>query len=220
MNIKAIALDFDGVIVESVGIKDQAFEELFKEYPQHLDKILAYHRSNNATIRFDKFRYIFEEILKKPFGSEDKKVFKEKFSQLIFQKIVECPFVSGALAFLKECSAKAPLYLVSINPLDELNRILEARDIKKYFNGIYAYPWLKNDALIDIMQKEGLSIKQLVFIGDSLEDYKASHGAGVAFIGREHRKEFTGINIPVFPDMQGIKNYINTLETPRASLKE
>ena len=33
MRFKIIVLDFDGTLIESVGIKDQAFKELFKDYP-------------------------------------------------------------------------------------------------------------------------------------------------------------------------------------------
>ncbi len=63
MNPRAIILDFDGTIVESVGIKDQAFEALFDQYPEHFDEIMQYHLAHNATIRFDKFKFIAENIL-------------------------------------------------------------------------------------------------------------------------------------------------------------
>ena len=63
-------LDFDGVVVESVGIKDQAFRQLYQDFPQHLDRIMEYHLSHNATIRFEKFRYIAENILRCQFTAE------------------------------------------------------------------------------------------------------------------------------------------------------
>ena len=67
---KLILLDFDGVIIESVGIKDEAFEKLYQNYPKHLTQIMEYHLSHNATIRFIKFRYIVENILNEPYSAK------------------------------------------------------------------------------------------------------------------------------------------------------
>lgn len=53
--IRAIVLDFDGVIVESLDIKTRAFRDLFSDYPQHLDKIMSYHLAHNAISRYIKF---------------------------------------------------------------------------------------------------------------------------------------------------------------------
>ena len=60
---RLLILDFDGTLVESVGVKDEAFALLFKDFPEHLDDIMQYHISHNATIRFEKFEYIFNNIL-------------------------------------------------------------------------------------------------------------------------------------------------------------
>ena len=56
--IRAIVLDFDGVIVESLGIKTQAFRDLFSDYPQHLGDIMSYHLSHTSILRYIKFEYI------------------------------------------------------------------------------------------------------------------------------------------------------------------
>ena len=50
MELKTIILDFDGTLVESVGIKDAAFEALFSEYPEHLECIMAYHLSHGRLL--------------------------------------------------------------------------------------------------------------------------------------------------------------------------
>ena len=127
MSEKVIALDFDGVIVESVGIKDQAFEEVFKQYPEQLAQIMEYHRSHNATIRYDKFKYITETILHQPYSETIGQKLGEEFSRYIFKKIVACPSVPGAKEFLEYFYGKRPLYLISMTPEEELMRILQAR---------------------------------------------------------------------------------------------
>ena len=69
MVIKVIVLDFDGVIVESVGIKTEAFRELFRDSPQ-VEEIYQYHLANNALSRFEKFPYICENILGRKYTEE------------------------------------------------------------------------------------------------------------------------------------------------------
>ena len=65
--IKAILFDFDGVILESVDIKGLAFCKLFENFPEHVTKIVQYHHANGGISRFNKFRYIYKNILKKNF---------------------------------------------------------------------------------------------------------------------------------------------------------
>ena len=45
--IRAIAFDFDGVLVESVDVKTRAYAYLFKEYGQDVvSKVVDYHMEN------------------------------------------------------------------------------------------------------------------------------------------------------------------------------
>lgn len=208
MKIKVVLLDFDGVIVESVGIKDKAFEILYNEYPEHLNEIMKYHLSHNATVRFEKFRYITENILGKEYNENTGKRLAERFSSLVYKEIIACPFVAGAKEFLDYYSGKIPLYLASITPADELDRILEARSLKSYFKRVYAVPWLKVKAIEDILFREGILKDEIVFIGDSYEDSQAASSSGIFFIGRNSGKSFHGADIPVYEDMSGIMDFL------------
>jgi phosphoglycolate phosphatase-like HAD superfamily hydrolase len=208
MKIKTIILDFDGTIVESVGIKDWAFKTLFKEYPDHLDEIIKYHLSHNATVRFDKFRYIVEKILGQEYDEAIGRKLSDEFSKLVFERIVQCPYVSGADEFLNWFWNKIPLYLISASPAEELERILKARDLNKYFKNIYAIPWVKTEALKDILRSENISAEEAVFIGDAFEDYQAARSTDVFFIGRDSHKSFHGANIPIYENMFDIKKFL------------
>ena len=69
--IKAIIFDFDGVIVESVDIKTKAFARLFEhEGKVVVEKVVDYHLRNGGVSRFDKFRYFFNEILRRPLSDQ------------------------------------------------------------------------------------------------------------------------------------------------------
>jgi beta-phosphoglucomutase len=208
MKIKAIILDFDGTIVESVGIKDWALETLFKKYPDHLDEIMKYHLSHNATVRFEKFRYIAEEILGQKYGREIERKLSDEFSKLVFERIVQCPYVLGAEEFLNCFWSKIPLYLISVSPAEELERILKARDLNKYFKKIYAIPWLKKDAIKEILNNENISGEEAVFIGDAFEDFQAAQSTNVFFIGRDSNKSFQDADIPIYKNMFEVKTLL------------
>ncbi len=210
MTPKIIILDFDGVIVESVGIKDQAFAMLFQTYPQHLKEIMAYHLSHNATIRFEKFRYITEEILHQKYTEARAQELQKKYSQFILERIMQCSLVKGAKDFLTYFSESMPLFLASVNPAQELEEILHKRNLQKFFKRIYAHPWLKKDAILDILNSENKPLSETVFIGDSLEDYIAARDTGVFFIGRNSGKSFAGAKIPIYPDLEQIKQYLGS----------
>lgn len=208
MTVKAIILDFDGTIIESVPIKDRAFEKLFKDYPEHLDAIRAYHLTHNATIRFEKFKFITEKILGQEYNEEIGLKLSEEFSRLVFEQIVHCPFVAGAEDFLNYFLGKVPLYLASVSPAEELDRILKARRLSQYFKKVYAFPWLKRDVVADVVKNEMLPAKSIIFIGDSPEDHRAAKEAGVSFVGRDSGKSLPADEAPVFKDFTGILSFI------------
>ncbi|PIQ85239.1 MAG: hypothetical protein COV74_09790 [Candidatus Omnitrophica bacterium CG11_big_fil_rev_8_21_14_0_20_45_26] len=205
---KLIALDFDGVIVESVLIKDRAFQDLFGRFPAHLDEIMAYHRSHHAVIRFEKFRHIFNHILKKPYTDDIEKELADRFHKDIIHQMLACPFVKGAEAFLEFFSQQVPLYLISISPADELNDILKQRKLNAYFKEVYAVPWKKKDALLDIQRKEQVSSGEIIFIGDSPEDQKAASEAGVDFLARQSQNQMPNETSPLFDDLEAAHSWL------------
>jgi len=208
---KLILLDFDGVIIESVGIKDEAFEKLYQNYPKHLTQIMEYHLSHNATIRFIKFRYIAENILNEPYSAKKELELSQQFSDLIMNRIVECPFVEGAIEFLEYFFSKIPLYLISISPEEELLKVLELRELKKYFKQVYSNPAAKSQVFRKILADEQLDVSEVLYIGDTPEDYQAALKVGIDFIGRKSKKKFPQEVNHVCYNMVEVKDLVHFL---------
>lgn len=209
MSIKVIILDFDGVVVESVGLKTEAFYELFQEHKDLIDDIIKYHLENNAVSRFIKFKYIYENFLGKEYNEKTEEEVGKRFSEIVFQKVVSCPFVTGAVEFLQEFSKAYPIYLVSITPQEELDRIVARRDIKRYFRGVFGSPpGNKIDFIGRILEDEGAKPAEAIYIGDMIDDYRIAKETGVQFIGRRNTESFDGLDIPHFLDFVGIKEWI------------
>ena len=198
-------LDFDGVIVESVGIKNFAFKELFSDFPDQLSDIMSYHLSHNAIVRFDKFRHIYEHILHKEYTEDIEEDLSRRFSDIVVGSIMQCPSVEGAQEFFEYFYAKIPMYLISVTPKDELVKILESRKIFKYFKDVYSADWKKFDAMKDILRREGILSDQAVYIGDSPEDRLVAEEMNISFVGRTSGKDIGG-NGDVCQDMREVKN--------------
>jgi len=209
MVLKAIVLDFDGVILESVDIKTRAFRELFKNYPEHVDDIAAYHLKNGGMSRFKKFAYIYSEILKKPLYEDEIKKLGESFSKIVLSELISCPYVKGAQEFLKEYSNKTNLFIASGTPVDELRYITDKRNISQYFKGIYGTPLTKSEILKKIGLEFGFKNSDLIFIGDSINDYDGAKDAGVLFIARLDKKmqpnPFNNLNLCAIKDFDDLK---------------
>ena len=208
--IKIIILDFDGIVVESVDIKTGAFRELFHEY-ENVDDIVQYHLQNNAISRFIKFKYIYENFLGKEYTEETEKEIGKRFSEIVFQKVVKCPFVVGAEEFLRTFSNTHPIYLISATPQEELERIVVERNIQGYFKRVWGTPGTKVDFVKKAIVSEKANPKEAIYIGDMREDYGIAKKVGVQFVGRKNVESFVGFNIPVFLDMIGINKWVQDI---------
>lgn len=207
--IKAIILDFDGVITESVDIKTEAFRELFSKYTNDVERIVDYHRKNNGVSRFVKFKHIWEEMLGKRYDDAAKKSLGMEFSKMVTDKVISCPFVRGAMDFLEKFYRIVPLYVASAVPREELAVIIDKKKITQYFTKIYGYPPVtKSQAIEDVSRTNLIDTGEILYIGDSTEDLKASKIAGTQFIGRRNKEDFKDYSVPVFNDMDGVSEYI------------
>jgi HAD superfamily hydrolase (TIGR01549 family) len=208
-----VILDFDGVILESVSVKTEAFRTLFSFVPEHVDEIVQFHKDNGGMSRYDKFQYIYENILKKDLTREKFEELSEKFSAIVFKEVIKAPFVPGAQEFLVTYHSKIPLYVVSATPEEELILIIQKRGMSHYFRKVFGAPRKKTECITEILKLTGSPPESILFIGDAKNDFEAARTAGVRFIGRikpgdENRfSGLTGVE-SVIPDLREIARYI------------
>jgi beta-phosphoglucomutase len=182
--IQLVILDFDGVILESVAIKTEAFRDLFSSNPQYLDRIVEYHLKNLGTSRFDKIRYIYDHILGRDLPDKEYQVLITRYADLVLEKVLHAPFVPGALEFLERFHLRLPLYIVSATPQDEIRFIVKKRGLSRHFRGVYGSPRKKVDCIREILMTSGSEPGKAVFVGDAPNDLHAARTLGVRFVGR------------------------------------
>jgi len=184
--IEAVVFDFDGVILESADIKTVAFRRLFEDdYPDLTGRIVAYHLEHEGISRYDKFRYIYAEMIGEPLSSEAERELGRRFSEIVLEEILQAPYVPGAVEFLEGHHAVMPLFVASGTPQEELHLIAEQRDVAKYFREMHGTPQTKADIINDILERYGLTPKEAVLVGDAHSDVRAARETGINFVGRE-----------------------------------
>jgi HAD superfamily hydrolase (TIGR01549 family) len=180
--IAAIVFDFDGVLVDSVPIKTEAFTQLFKAYPERLDTIRQFHLSNGGLSRSEKIRYFYEHILHEALPRETLDSLCDRFRALVMEKVIQAPFITGARELLDRCFGRYPMYVISATPEEEITEIIKRRRMDSFFLRVVGSPTPKKAALREIVRETGLAPGEIVFIGDSINDLKAANDSGVCFI--------------------------------------
>lgn len=194
--IKAIIFDFDGVIVESMDIKTRAFAFLFKDYPEHIDEIIKFHTVHGGLSRFVKFEWIYKNILQKRLSQKQKIELGKSFANYVYEEVVKCPFVNGALEFLNNYYQKIRLFIVSGTPQEEIRSIVKARNLERYFIEVFGTPKKKSALNSGILKSHRLNPEEIIVIGDSVDDYEGAREAGIRFVGRiNNSASFKGLKV-------------------------
>ncbi len=182
--VNAILFDFDGVILESVELKKEGFAELYSSLgPEVVTYVEQYHNAHGGVSRFNKIKH-FNQKFQLPSDETTINKMADQFSEIVLSKIKSCPFVDGALPFLKQFGYHLPLFVVSATPEAELIGIAIHLKIDCYFKGIYGSPKGKSEIIKGILTQQQLSSDTTLFVGDALTDLKAAQETGVMFLGR------------------------------------
>jgi len=183
-NSKLLIFDFDGVILDSVEVKTIAFAELYKQYGKSVvDKVVLHHRANGGMSRYDKFKYYQNYIIKNDNDLIDIQTLSDRFSKLVFDKVVSSSEIKSSILFLKLNCSKKICVINSATPQNELIKITNKRKIGCYFRKILGSPKTKCENISIILSQYNCSNDKVLFFGDSRSDLNASIASNITFIG-------------------------------------
>jgi len=183
-SVEVIFLDFDGIILESVDIKGWAFGKLFEGYPEIVPQVVAYHHAHGGVSRYDKFKYFYKEFLKEPLSDDKFQALCADFSALVFNRVLSCEFVKGALEFLEKYYQKCALYIISGTPDEEIKKVVEMRKLDKFVKGVFGSPASKGSLTEKILEQEKFDPKYALWVGDARSDQRAAEENNIRFVGR------------------------------------
>lgn len=182
---KIIFWDFDGVIKESVSVKSDAFEKLFQPFGIEIaKKVKRHHEKNGGMSRYKKLPIYLDWAGKEPSESLVSE-YEKKFSDLVINEVINSPWVSGVLEYLKIHANKQKFFIVTATPHQEILLILKELQIKELFEEVIGSPISKQVAISQLINKYSISTDEAIMIGDSSNDYYAAIKNEVQFILRK-----------------------------------
>jgi phosphoglycolate phosphatase-like HAD superfamily hydrolase len=183
-NYKTIFWDFDGVIKESLEIKSDAFEQLFRSFGENISKKIRFHHERNGGIsRFDKLPIYIKWSGQKPTKKNIQK-YEEKFSCLVKQKVINSDWVPGVVDYLSSNYKIQNFFLITATPQNEIEEIIKKLKIKHFFKKVIGSPIRKDKAIKSIIIKNPSLFKKSIMVGDSISDYNAADGNNMQFVLR------------------------------------
>ena len=136
--IKNILFDFDGVILDSMPIRDYGFKEIFKDFDDDLvNKLLEYHNQNGGLSRYVKIRYFYNKLLKQEISEEKITNYADNFSKIMKIELVDKRYlIADTLKFIKESYKKYNLHIVSGSDERELQYLCKELEIDSFFQSV------------------------------------------------------------------------------------
>jgi len=189
---RSIVFDCDGVILNSNKIKSQAFYQSALPLGQEYANIfLKYHTQHGGISRYEKFRYLLDEIILDKIDGANIDDLLFRYSELVYDGLLTCD-IAEKIYELRNSAAGKDWYIVSGGKQDELRRVFLQRGIAGLFNGgIYGSPRTKDEIFNYLIQSSRL-LFPVIFIGDSRYDYEAAKRAGIDFVFASEWTEFDG----------------------------
>lgn len=199
--IKNILWDFDGVILDSMKVRDWGFEKIFETFPEvQVKELLRYHNENGGLSRYVKIRYFFEEVLKESISDNQVLEYAGEFSKLMKSELINPKnLINDSLNFIKSNHKKFNFHIVSGSDQDELRFLCKELKIASLFQSINGSPTPKTKLVQDLLEKEFYKENETCLIGDSINDYEAAINNDIKFYG------YNNVFLKTIED-----NYINT----------
>ena len=179
----ALLMDFDGVILDSMQLKTQAFATVYgDEAAAKREEVLAYQRLHGGVTRRTKFAYFERHIFARSGDAAVVERLADTYRGLIYDAVVACAFVPGAERFLDLAQGRIELHLISGTPQDELRDIVALRGLTRYFRSVVGAPTTKRDAFAAILAVHRHPPAATVAIGDATTEYDAACELGIPFV--------------------------------------
>jgi phosphoglycolate phosphatase-like HAD superfamily hydrolase len=184
-----LLFDFDGVILDSMTIKTDAFRDLYQKYGDSVAmKVVQHHAQNGGMSRYKKIRFYHAEYLGIQLSEAHVDELAKQFAASVYQKVLNAQFIPGAELFLKQaCANNKKCFVVSGTPQDELRQIIRERSLAHFFTEVRGAPESKEIIIKELIDTYTMERERVVMFGDAINDKLGARHNQVDFIGINYR---------------------------------
>ena len=181
---KNYVFDCDGVILDSNHIKTDAMKILVEPYGKQVtEEYINFHRQNAGLPRLKKFIHLFENILNIKDSSSykvDLEKLMENFQKITIEKLKSSNEIIGVRKYIEKLPIESKKFIVSGAPQEDLEIILNYKNLTPFFNEICGSPKTKKENFNFLKSKYDLS--NSIFFGDSMIDYNMAMEFNMDFV--------------------------------------
>jgi HAD superfamily hydrolase (TIGR01549 family) len=183
--VKNILFDFDGVILDSMPVREYGFRKIFEDYDDDLvNKLLKFHNANGGLSRYIKIEYFYNELLGQDISNKNVKKLAENFSVIMRKRLTDKKYlIEKTMNFIYVNFKSYNLHIVSGSDEKELQFLCKKLEIGNYFISIHGSPTHKNYLVSDILNKNSYKANETILIGDSINDHEAAEVNNIDFYG-------------------------------------
>lgn len=211
--IKNIFFDFDGVILDSVDCKTQAFEAMYSKYGREIaNQVKSYHLENGGVSRFEKFKYWHKKHLGIKITKEQLAFLSEEFSAQVVDKVVSSNEIDGSIDFIMKNYKNYKFWIITGTPTTEMKQIADKIGITPYFLGIHGSPEKKNHWVDHLLKTFQLNPNETLFLGDAMTDYEAALSGNLHFalrLANYNKSFFENLDVPRFKKYDELNVMLN-----------
>lgn len=147
-------------------------------------KLLQYHKDNLGVSRFDKFKYLYENILKTDYVQTDVDRLSRQFSEFATKRLMTKEIlIMETVEFIQKHVHDKKMFIVSSSEEKELNMICKSLEINQFFESILGSPATKVDNINSLISHYSINRDEALMIGDSEHDAIAAMQCGIRFAG-------------------------------------
>jgi phosphoglycolate phosphatase-like HAD superfamily hydrolase len=207
---KTIIFDFDGVLVDSVDIKGDAFCKMYEQYgAEIIQEVYRYHKANGGVTRSEKFKHFSKAFFNKELEPDVLQSMCNRFSAIVTQMVVNAPWIRGAREFLTNNWQQLNLHVASATPTNELLEIMEKRIMSHYFKLIKGSPSSKKNNVKEIISESSSNLSEVLMVGDAKTDFDAAWDNGIDFIGVGNDPNLKNTCSHVLEDLTQLEEYVS-----------
>jgi len=209
-----IGLDFDGVIMDSMGLKLDSYCYALAGEGFAREDIRRLQLASAGLSRFKTIPFMYESLSGKAMPPDAAARAVDRFREHDEASREKMRLMDGARDFLDAARTRGiPMTIVTGTPQEVIDRTLDHFSLRGFFAQVWGTPGSKPEHLERLARLAGADPEYCLYVGDAIMDQEAAQAAGMAFAGvdnGDHPFRAEGLSVVV----HGLRELIPFLKHP------